>query len=223
MKQKRSTKLAPKKRAMKRKGRDARGRFAEGNSGGPGRPRRAVEREYLAVLSDAVPLARWKKMVGQVADFAEQGERWALEWLSGYLLGEPQTLSLSITELATREALGIDADLELKAEVDAVENPPSPFDPLGFPTLLERALKLERAAFRLIVGERIEAEPELQPYRAEISESPSWREYDYLKWVLTAPVGEIVAWAQAQADIERALQGDVKALQRIREITAGGE
>ena len=43
-------------RSTKNDGRDPLGKFAKGNPGGPGRPRRTVEREYLAALSDALPL-----------------------------------------------------------------------------------------------------------------------------------------------------------------------
>jgi hypothetical protein len=39
------------------------GRFAVGNPGGPGRPRRAIEREYLAALSDTVSLGDWREIV----------------------------------------------------------------------------------------------------------------------------------------------------------------
>jgi hypothetical protein len=43
--------------------RDPQGRFTVGNPGGPGRPRRAVEREYLAAMSDAVSLDEWREIV----------------------------------------------------------------------------------------------------------------------------------------------------------------
>lgn len=41
-------------------GRDNRGRFVLGNPGGPGRPSRAVERDYLQVLVDVVTLEKWR-------------------------------------------------------------------------------------------------------------------------------------------------------------------
>src|SRR5437764_414950 len=43
-------------------GRDAHGRFVKGHAGGPGRPRRAVEIEYAAVLSDVVTPDDWKEV-----------------------------------------------------------------------------------------------------------------------------------------------------------------
>jgi hypothetical protein len=36
--------------------RDEHGRFLKGHPGGPGRPRRAIEREYLGVIGKAVTL-----------------------------------------------------------------------------------------------------------------------------------------------------------------------
>jgi hypothetical protein len=43
-------------------GRDANGQFTKGNPGGPGRPRRSVERDYLATLSEAVTLNDWAQI-----------------------------------------------------------------------------------------------------------------------------------------------------------------
>jgi hypothetical protein len=39
-------------------GRDRGGRFAKGNPGGPGRPPRTTEANYLIALTDVVPLVR---------------------------------------------------------------------------------------------------------------------------------------------------------------------
>ena len=69
--------------------RDAAGRFAAGNAGGPGRPRRAIETDYLAALSDAVPMDRWRKIVERAVTDAEQGDVKAREWLGSYLAGKP--------------------------------------------------------------------------------------------------------------------------------------
>jgi hypothetical protein len=82
--------------------RDGNGRFAAGNSGGPGRPRRAVEQDYLATLVNAVPLARWMRIVDRAAEDAERGDPKARQWLSEYLLGrQPEPLTtLAATELA---------------------------------------------------------------------------------------------------------------------------
>jgi hypothetical protein len=81
-------------------GRDALGRFKRGNEGGPGRPRRAVETEYLAVIGDVVPLERWRRIVERAAADAEAGDAKARQWLAGSLLGSvPQ----SLLDVAARE------------------------------------------------------------------------------------------------------------------------
>jgi hypothetical protein len=82
--------------------RDGNGRFTAGNPGGPGRPRRSVEQDYLATLADAVPLRRWKKIVARAVEDAEEGDAKARRWLAEYLLGrqaDPLT-TLAATELA---------------------------------------------------------------------------------------------------------------------------
>jgi hypothetical protein len=82
--------------------RDDNGRFTTGNSGGPGRPRRAVEQDYLAALADTVPLERWRKIIDRAVADAEKGDAKARRWLAEYLLGrirEPLT-SLAAVELA---------------------------------------------------------------------------------------------------------------------------
>jgi hypothetical protein len=233
MKPKKTTRKAQKTASAKHKGRDTRGRFVEGNPGGPGRPRRAVEREYLAAISDAVPLNLWRGIVLNVVGCAEDGERWAIEWLAKYLLGEPQGVSLTLTELATREHLGIDVERELEAEADALKNPPASswLTPTDAPTVVGRALRLEADRQKSEAHARIESEPDLQPCREVIEQGADWNFDDtvgYWRWIATAPVREVVEWAkenpddgaaQAQANIERAIAGDTEAARRIREIT----
>ena len=82
--------------------RDDKGRFLPGHPGGPGRPRRAVELEYLAILADGVPLRRWKKIIARAVADAEAGDPKARRWLGELLMGkEPATLTaLAATELA---------------------------------------------------------------------------------------------------------------------------
>ena len=96
-------------------GRKSNGRFAQGNPGGPGRPRRAVEREYLATISDAVPLDVWRKIVDRaVSEATSYGGAKAREWLARYLLGDKPP---SMLELAAAEHIGDapEADIERKA------------------------------------------------------------------------------------------------------------
>ena len=73
--------------------RDAGGRFVKGHPGGPGRPRRAVETEYLSTLADACPPETWRDVCLRAVQDAKGGDAKAREWLSRYLLGkEPQSL-----------------------------------------------------------------------------------------------------------------------------------
>lgn len=81
--------------------RQTNGRFAKGNSGGPGRPRRRVEADYLAALCDAVPPDAWQAIVRRAVADAKEGDAKARDWLSRYLLGNATTL----TELASAPAL----------------------------------------------------------------------------------------------------------------------
>jgi hypothetical protein len=93
--------------------RDENGRFADGNPGGPGRPRRTVEREYLAVLSEAVSLDDWGAVVARAVEDAKAGDARARDWLSKHMFGEkPMTL----TELAAKEERGLTVEAEVAAE-----------------------------------------------------------------------------------------------------------
>ena len=68
--------------------RNLNGTFAPGNAGGPGRPRRSVEREYLAALVEAVSPADWRAIVARAVADAKGGNPKAREWLSKHLLGD---------------------------------------------------------------------------------------------------------------------------------------
>ena len=69
-------------------GRDSNGRFAVGNHGGPGRPRRVVEVEYLDALSDAVGLHDWREIAQRAVSDAKNGDATARAWLTKHLLPE---------------------------------------------------------------------------------------------------------------------------------------
>ena len=75
------------------------GRFARGNPGGPGRPRRETERQYLAALRDGVPLDEWRRVVARALRDAKAGDAKAREWLSKYLIGENTDAMLEALEL----------------------------------------------------------------------------------------------------------------------------
>ena len=69
--------------------RDHMGRFAVGNGGGPGRPKRQAEEDYLQTLSERVPLALWAEIVDKAASDAAAGDAKARDWLSKYLMPQP--------------------------------------------------------------------------------------------------------------------------------------
>jgi len=66
--------------------RDQFGGYAEGNPGGPGRPRRVVERKMLDRIGDSVPLDVWQEIVAATVVRAREGDAQARSWLSRYLL-----------------------------------------------------------------------------------------------------------------------------------------
>jgi len=99
---------------MTKKGRDNLGRFAVGNPGGPGRPKRAVELEYLGVLADCVTLDDWRAICTQTVKMAKGGNPKAREWLANHLLGAQPA---SISDLAFYESLGVDGALLVLARV----------------------------------------------------------------------------------------------------------
>ena len=69
--------------------RDSNGRFTTGNPGGPGRPRREIEEEYLLSMETAVNGANWQAIVDRAVTDAIAGDAKARMWLSSYLLGMP--------------------------------------------------------------------------------------------------------------------------------------
>jgi hypothetical protein len=62
-------------------GRNANGTFAAGNPGGPGRPPRAADRQYLEVLNETVSLDDWRAIVVAAVAKAKEGDFKAREWL----------------------------------------------------------------------------------------------------------------------------------------------
>lgn len=79
------------------------GKFAKGNSGGPGRPRRAVEADYLRALTDVCPPGVWHEIVAKAVDDARSGDARAREWLAGYLVGRADQKADDLLSLAMRE------------------------------------------------------------------------------------------------------------------------
>jgi len=88
-------------------GRNKNGQFASGNAGGPGRPRRMVEHDYLAALGDVVSLVNWREIVERAVADAKAGDARARDWITKYLIGnEPPKL----VDLAAREQRGATVD-----------------------------------------------------------------------------------------------------------------
>jgi hypothetical protein len=93
--------------------RQADGTFALGN---PGRPRRAIERDFLSALAQAVPLAEWQAIVAKAVTDAKAGNAKAREWLSKHLLGDDP---LAVVELAD-ELARLKSELGVRDENDGV-------------------------------------------------------------------------------------------------------
>jgi hypothetical protein len=68
------------------------GQFAPGNPGGPGRPRRVAERDYLAALTEECPPETWRAICRRAVADALGGDARARDWLARYLLGNPAEL-----------------------------------------------------------------------------------------------------------------------------------
>ena len=77
--------------------RRANGSFAPGTAGGPGRPRRQVEADYVRYLSDRVTPDVWAKIVDEAVEQAILGDATARAWLSRYLCGGA-SLRASLTQ-----------------------------------------------------------------------------------------------------------------------------
>jgi hypothetical protein len=66
------------------------GRFAVGNCGGPGRPPRHVETEYLAVTLAACSVQDWREIISKAVQAAKGGDDKARLFLASYILGTPK-------------------------------------------------------------------------------------------------------------------------------------
>jgi hypothetical protein len=95
-------------------GRDNSGKFVAGNAGGPGRPPRATERDYLVALSESCSTDDWQEIVARAVDDAKGGDAKARAWLAGYLVGEPGSRGELLHTIAVEVAAGSDP-LELDA------------------------------------------------------------------------------------------------------------
>jgi len=90
--------------------RNSDGTFAKGNAGGPGRPPRATESEYLRVLMGACPLDTFREIVERAVADAKAGDAQARAWLATYLVGKPSAAggAPKPTRVLAEEIAGID-------------------------------------------------------------------------------------------------------------------
>lgn len=89
-------------------GRDPKGRFVEGNGGGPGRKPLPTERKYLTALTAVCSPEDWKTIAEKAVADAKEGDSRAREWLSSYLLGKPKGEAPSLFDMANDERKGVD-------------------------------------------------------------------------------------------------------------------
>ena len=103
-------------------GRDNQGRFSNGNPGGPGRPRRAVEEDYLAALSDQLSIERWENIVSKAIQDAENGDHRARDWIARYALGpSPKVAEMGLQGALRLFQLAVDEAREKTVE-EKIEN-----------------------------------------------------------------------------------------------------
>ncbi len=98
------------------------GRFALGNRGGPGRPRRVIEADYLAALGEAITLDEWQQIVLKAKDDAKAGDAKAREWLGRHLLGAAGQATLRALAVAERNGESVDDELAREAAFNASQN-----------------------------------------------------------------------------------------------------
>lgn len=161
---------------MSDNGRDEHGKFTAGNPGGPGRPRRMVEREYILAITAAVTLDDWRAIVDRAKQDALNGDDKARSWLAHYLIGDER---VSLLQLAALEHLGIDTDREVAAAADLIQNPPSPFMNFGpeeTPVMRaaaslneERADRLQRLAREELARRKAERAAQKAAQKAEVT------------------------------------------------------
>ena len=108
--------------ATEKAGRDNQGRFSNGNPGGPGRPRRAVEEDYLAALSDQLSIERWENIVSKAIQDAENGDHRARDWIARYALGpSPKVAEMGLQGALRLFQLAVDEAREKTVE-EKIEN-----------------------------------------------------------------------------------------------------
>lgn len=69
--------------------RNDKGQFVPGSGGGPGRPKRRTEDQYLDATIARVTIKDWREIVDKAVSQAKRGDSRARAWLSDYVLGPP--------------------------------------------------------------------------------------------------------------------------------------
>ena len=72
-------------------GRGPAGHYAKGNGGGPGRPTKVTEEQYLKTLRGMCPLDVWQSICERLVEMAQSGDHKAIGFLGKYLLPPVQT------------------------------------------------------------------------------------------------------------------------------------
>ena len=67
--------------------RDENGRFAKGNGGGPGRPKKEREVRYYEIMQSKCTFKEWGEICQKAVDQARRGDSVARKWLTDYLVG----------------------------------------------------------------------------------------------------------------------------------------
>lgn len=123
--------------------RKSNGQFDTGNKYAVGRPKRAVELDYLRALSEVVTLETWHDICMRARDDALNGDARARAWLAQYLIG-----TSALSELVRLEVLDILPGDYVRATVDAELYPGGDAELLkriaGGESVLERAARLAR-------------------------------------------------------------------------------
>jgi hypothetical protein len=96
---------------MSTEGKDAQGRFVQGNAGGPGRPRRRAG-DRLAAIEAGVTFDVWRRIIARAIADALAGDHRARSWLSRYLIPEPSSQSGVESLHAAQDASGPHATTE---------------------------------------------------------------------------------------------------------------
>jgi hypothetical protein len=90
---------------MSTEGKDSQGRFAPGNTGGPGRPRRRAG-DRLAAIEAGVSMETWRRIIARAVTDALAGDYRARAWLSRHLIAEPSLQAGADSLPADQDAIG---------------------------------------------------------------------------------------------------------------------